>query len=95
MPLKIARRDTSIKTLTPHRRSLEDVIKSGKEGNIDDSSLANEVISLLKSPQEISGIDSNSQKYIYEMYFPFIRGHWSDNGVDIPKTKLLRWVKKV
>ena len=96
MPHKVARRDTSIKTIKPHRRSLMEVFESGKNGNTDDSSLANEVISSLKKrTTHKDEIDSNLQNYIYEMYLPFIRGHWSNNGVDIPKTKLLRWMKEV
>ena len=84
---------TLARVLKKHSRTVQ---KQYEEGNIDDASLANEMLSLLeKQKQEINEIDSKSQNYVYEMYNPFIRGHWSDNGIDIPKTKLLRWMQKV
>ena len=92
---KVARRDTSIKTFIPHKRTLKEIFESGKQGNIDDASLAEESLSILNlNGKSVHGMDSNSHSSMYEMYFPFIRGHY-ENPTDIPKAKLYHWIKKV
>lgn len=93
---KVARRDTSIKTSIPHTRTLKEIFENGQQGNIDDASLARESLSILNLHEKsICEMDSNSHISMYEMYFPFIRGHYSANASDMPKTKLYTWIKKV
>ena len=48
-PIKTARRDPSIKNLIPRIRSLKEISESGKHGNIDDNSLADEIMTMLPS----------------------------------------------
>lgn len=92
---KVARRDTSIKTSIPHTRTLKEIFENGQQGNIDDASLAKESLSILNLHEKsICEMDSNSHISMYEMYFPFIRGHYSANASDMPKTKLYTWIKK-
>ena len=72
-----------------------EVIESGDKGNIDDKSLSNEIISILKNEFNENEIDYfKSQSSIYEMYIPFVRGHYKE-PMDIPKTKLFLWMKQV
>ena len=72
-----------------------EVIESGDKGNIDDESLSNEIISILKNEFNENEIDYfKSQSSIYEMYIPFVRGHYKE-PMDIPKTKLFLWMKQV
>ena len=92
---KVARRDTSIQATVPHKRILAELIDSSEKGNIDDKSLSKEILSILEqkiNEEEIE--DIKKQSCIYEMYVPFIRGHYKE-PMDIPKTKLFLWMKKV
>ena len=92
---KIARRDTSIKSSIPNCRAMKELIESGKKGNIDDSCLTKEVCSILNSQgKDLRSINDSTNSSVYEMYMPFIRGHY-DNTIEIPKTSLCRWIKKV
>lgn len=92
---KVARRDTSIKATIPHKRVLTELIDNGEKGNIDDESLSNEIISILNKEYGESKIDElKDQSCIFEMYIPFIRGHYKE-AIDIPKTKLFLWMKQV
>ena len=92
---KVARRDTSIKATIPHKRVLTELINSSEKGNIDDKSLLNEVLSILNIQHGENRIDElKNQSCIYEMYIPFIRGHYKE-ATDIPKTKLFLWMKQV
>lgn len=91
---KVARRDTSIKATIPHKRVLTELIDSSEKGNIDDKSLSNEIVSILNMEYGESKIDElKDQGCIYEMYIPFIRGHYKE-AIDIPKTKLFLWMKQ-
>ena len=92
---KVARRDTSIQATVPHKRILAELIDSSEKGNIDDKSLSKEILSILEqkiNEEELE--DIKKQSCIYEMYVPFIRGHYKE-PMDIPKTKLFLWMKKV
>ena len=92
---KVARRDTSIQATVPHKRVLSELIDSSEKGNVDDESLKNEIFSILKQESgENRTEDLGNQSCIYEMYIPFVRGHYRE-PMDIPKTKLFLWMKKV
>ena len=95
MGSNVARRDTSNHTAVPNIRSLQELKQSGQNGNIDDASLASEISSILALEiEDLKESETNAGYFVYEMYMPFIRGHY-DNTIEIPKTKLLRWIKKV
>ena len=92
---KVARRDTSIQATVPHKRILTELIDSSEKGNIDDQSLSKEILSILEQKINAEEMeDIKKQSCVYEMYVPFIRGHYKE-PMDIPKTKLFLWMKKV
>ena len=92
---KVARRDTSIQATIPHKRLFTELVDSSEKGNVDDKSVSKEILSILEQEFDKDKMeDIKKQSCIYEMYIPFIRGHYKE-PMDIPKTKLFLWMKKV